>query len=113
MLNQAVIVGRVSKKPETIKEGENSVTILTLNVNRPYENEKGEFDIDCITCLLWKGVGDTVTTYIKEGDIVGVKGRLQSKEISLDENTSYTTLQLLAEKVTFLSSKQPNETNED
>ncbi len=44
-------------------------------------------------------------TYCKKGDLVGVKGRLETSSYEKDESMHYV-MQLIAEKVTFLSSKK-------
>ena len=41
--------------------------------------------------------------YCKKGDIVGVKGRVESKVYEKDDEKKYIT-EIIAEKVTFLSS---------
>ena len=56
--------------------------------------------------------------YCKKGDIVGVKGRLESRSYEKDGETKYVT-EVIAERVTFLSSnskegrKQLEETDEE
>ena len=87
MLNQAVIVGRVHSI------GHDTVTIA---VPRNYKNEQGEYDTDFITAKLVGSIKENVSKYCKNGDLVGIKGRLES---------GFDAIYLMAEKVTFLSSK--------
>ena len=102
MLNQLVLVGRIAKEIEDIKlENGKSASIMTLSVPRIYKNIKGEYDIDYIDCILYDGIADNCKEYCKNGDLVGVKGRLQSKT-NIEENSN--TL-VVAEKISFLSSK--------
>ena len=107
MLNQVVLVGRVANElsKENI-EGGKSRTILTLAVPRSYKNEQGMYDTDFIKCTLWNGIAETTTEYVKKGDIVGVKGRIQTEsKLNIDNSTTYE-MAIVAEKVTFLSSKK-------
>lgn len=101
MLNQIIIVGRLVQDPE-IKELENDKKVcnITLAVSRSYKNENGEYDTDFIPVTLWQGIADQTTNYCKKGDLVGVKGRLQVREGKVE---------VVAEKVTFLSSRKENE----
>lgn len=92
MLNNVMIVGRLK---EIIKEEDKCE--IKLAVTRSYKNSNGEYDIDIIPCTLWNGIAENICEYCKKGDIVGVKGRLQS----VNDNVFVT-----AEKVTFLSSKK-------
>lgn len=112
MLNQSVIVGRVVHDPELNEtENGNKVTNLTLAVPRSYKNVNGEYDTDFISCVLWKGVAENTVEYVKKGDLVGVKGRLQTRTIE-NENYNQHVMELVAEKVTFLSSRRNKEADE-
>ena len=43
--------------------------------------------------------------------LIGIKGRLQSNVVEKDDNTKEYHMDIIAEKVTFLSSKSEDETN--
>ena len=103
MLNNTLIIGRLVSAPE-INETENGKkeSIITLAVPRPYRNYDGEFDTDFIPCVLFGGIAENTALYCKSGDLVGIKGRLS--RTSEDE-----PLKIIAEKVTFLSSRKENE----
>ena len=111
MLNQTVIVGRIVKDPE-LKETDSGkkVTNITLAVPRSFKNMNGEYETVYIPCVLWKGVADSTTQYCKKGDLVGIKGRIQSRSYETEEEKRYV-VELIAEKVTFLTSKNKEETD--
>ena len=112
MLNQAVLVGRIVKDPELKKtESGNKVTNITLAVPRSFKNSNGEYDSDFISCVLWKGVAESAVEYCKKGDLVGIKGRIQSRIAEIDEDTKRQYIEVVAKKVTFLSSKKHEETD--
>lgn len=107
MLNQSVIVGRLVRDPELHEtENGNKVTNITLAVPRSYKNSEGEYDTDFISCVLWKGIAENAAEYCHKGDLLGIKGRIQSRSIEIDEETKREVVELVAEKVTFLSSKR-------
>lgn len=101
MLNQVVIVGRISTIP-TIKELESGRKILniTIAVTRSYKNAEGIYETDFVDCILWNGVAENTVEYCKKGDLFGIKGRLEVRN---------NKLQVIGEKITFLSSKKENE----
>lgn len=101
MLNQAVLVGRLVDNP-TVEENENGRKLvnITLAVSRSYKNIDGEYETDFLDVILWDGIASNTCEYCKKGDLIGVKGRLESSKI---ENKN--VMQLVAEKITFLSSK--------
>ena len=109
MLNQTVIVGRIARDPE-LRETENGkkVTNVTLAVPRSFKNSNGEYETDFISCVLWKGIAESTVEYCKKGDLVGVKGRIQNRVYEKDEEKKYST-EIVAEKITFLSSNRPKE----
>lgn len=101
MLNQVVIVGRLVDTPQTV-ESENgaSKTIFTLACQRSYKNVDGTYDTDFFDITTWGTVAEQTTEYCKKGDVVGIKGRLQTRIV---DNIKHT--EIIAERVTFLSSK--------
>ena len=100
MLNQIVLAGRITKTPEMMENQDGSkFAIINLAVPRTFKNKNGEYDTDFIDCTLWKGIAENVCEYCKKGDMVGIRGRIQNLN-----NTAQ--LQLIAEKVSFLSSKE-------
>lgn len=107
MLNQTVIVGRLTKDPELNQtESGKKVTNITLAVPRSYKNTNGEYDTDFISCVLWQGIAENTSEYCKKGDLVGVKGRIQSRNYEDEYELPRTSIEVVAEKVTFLSSKK-------
>ena len=110
MLNQTVLVGRLVKEPELHQtENGKKVTNITLAVPRSYKNMNGEYDTDFISCVLWSGIAEHTVEYVKKGDLLGVKGRIQTRTYEdLEANRKYIT-EVVAEKVTFLSSKNKDE----
>ena len=100
MLNQIVLVGRLTSDPEVqeLEEGKKKITI-TIACPRSYKNAEGIYETDFIDCVLWNAIATNVSEYCKKGDIVGIKGRIQTTVI---EDKKYT--EVVAEKVTFLSS---------
>lgn len=98
MLNQVMLVGRLVEKPE-VKELENGKKgcIITIASPRAFKNENGEYDTDFIPCKLWERIATNAAEYCNKGDIVGVKGRLQS---------TGNKLEIMVEKLTFLSSSK-------
>lgn len=101
MLNQVVIVGRLVGDVE-LKETESGKkkADITLAVSRSFKNFQGEYETDFIRCQLFNNVAENTAEYCKKGDLIGIRGMLQSYKY---EDKNY--LKVVAEKVTFLSSK--------
>ena len=112
MLNQIVLVGRIVKTPElrTTETGKKTATV-TLAVPRNYKNMNGEYETDFLDCTLWTNVAENTTEYCQSGDMVGVKGRIQTRVITSDDGSKKKKTEIVAEKVTFLA-QSPNNKEE-
>lgn len=109
MLNQVVIVGRLVKDPEVVvTENKKKKTTVTVAVPRAFKNMEGNYDTDFVPCILWDGIAVNTSEYCKKGDVVGVKGRIQTGSYEVDGVKKYT-IDVIAEKVSFLSSKKAGE----
>lgn len=106
MLNNTILVGRLVRDLE-VKETENGskVAQMTLAVQRSFKNMDGSYDTDFIPCVLWKGIAENTAEYCKKGDLVGIKGRIQTRSYEQEDELKYIT-EVIAEKVTFLSNKK-------
>ena len=110
MLNQSVLVGRLTSDLE-VRETEKGkhISTITLAVPRSYKNENGEYDTDFIDIVLWNSVAENTAEYCHKGDIVGIKGRIQTSSYEAEDGTIRKHTEVVADKVTFLSSKKNNE----
>ncbi len=106
MLNQVVLVGRLVKNPELVETEKNKkLSRVTIAIPRSFKNMDGEYETDFINCILWDSVAKSTVEYCKKGDIVGIKGRIQSSVVENEKEKKYF-FDVIAERVTFLSSKK-------
>jgi single-strand DNA-binding protein len=113
MLNQTVMVGRIVKDPEVIEtDNGKKVANITLAIPRSYKNKDGEYDTDFVDCTLWGGIAENTAEYCQKGDLVGVKGRLETDLYEKEDGSTVKTTKVIAEKVTFLSSRQKEDEKE-
>lgn len=97
MLNQIILVGRV----QDIKQEQKKV-VATLSVPQSFKNISGEYAVNIIDVSIYGIIAETTQEYVKKGDLIGVKGRLQRLEKD-------KALEVIAEKVTFLSTRKEDE----
>lgn len=94
MLNQAILVGRVG----SFEELNEKTALMDLVITRSYKNEKTkEYDIDTVKVEINGNLKINTMEYVVKGDVVGIKGRLENQD---------NEIIVIAEKVTFLSSKK-------
>ena len=100
MLNQIVLVGRMVEEVKIIEENEKKYGYMDLKIPRSYKNNEGIFEEDIIRVKLCGQVAENTYEYCKKGDVVGIKGRIENNN---------NELIIIADKVTFLSSRKVGE----
>ncbi len=112
-MNNYMCVGRLVGDPE-VKDLENGkkVTNITIAIPRSYKNADGEYDTDFVDCTIWNGVAEKTSEYCKKGDMIGVKGRLETSVYEKENGEKAKRTSVVAEKVSFLSSRIKDNDNE-
>ena len=105
MLNQIVALGRLTKDIE-LQESENGkkYSLATIAIPRTFKNADGIYETDFLSFKMFDKIAENCSEYCKKGDIVGVKGRMQSNTYEKDGETKYS-MDIIAEKITFLSNR--------
>lgn len=107
MLNTVVIAGRLVSDPEIeVTENNKRRTLVTVAIPRSFKNSEGTYDTDFVRCILWNGIAESTCEYCKKGDIVGIKGRIQTTSYEKEDNERKYSTNIIAEKISFLSSKK-------
>lgn len=93
-----------------VNKSEKGVKVATISIAIPrsFKNMEGGYDTDFIDCVAFDSIAENTSEYCSKGDIVGVKGRVQSRTVEKEGKTEYL-MEIIAEKVTFLSSKKGDE----
>lgn len=106
MLNQVVLVGKVSSLP-VVKETESGVKLaeMMVEVERNFKNSDGVYEVDEIKCTLWRGLAESALEQCTVGSLVGVKGRLQANRFETKENHPFLYCEVVAEKISFLTAR--------
>ena len=94
-----------TKKGEKCKNGAWRCRFASVLNAWNFKNEDGEYETDFIDCTVFDVVATNTAEYCNKGDIVGVRGRLQSRTKEEDGKRT-TTIEVVADKVTFLSSRK-------
>ena len=105
MLNQIILVGRLTRDVQ-LKKTDNGkkVAVISLAIPRSFKNMDGLYDTDFVDCTLWNSVAENTLEYCHSGDLIGVKGRIETSFYEKDGEKRKST-NIVAEKITFLSSK--------
>ena len=109
-MNQFWAVGRLVAQPEA-KESENGKKYMnfTIAVPRSYKNADGEYETDFIDVVTFGQIADTTAEYCKKGDLIGVKGRIETSVYENESGEKKKNTQIIADRITFLSSSKIKE----
>ena len=114
MLNQVVLVGRLTSDMEVMtSEDGKKYCNMSLAIPRSFKNAEGVYDTDFVNIKTFDSIAQNTAEYCKRGDIVGIKGRLQTDSFEKEEGEKVFKLNVIAEKVTFLSSRYNENKNKD
>ncbi len=110
MLNQIVLVGRLTRDIEVHKgDSDMKVATISLAIPRSFKNADGVYDTDFVDCIAFDNIAENTSEYCGKGDIVGIKGRVQTRQVENDEGEKKTLKEIIAERVTFLSNSKEKE----
>ena len=113
-MNAVVLVGRIVKDPEICTtETNKKVTAITLAVQRNYKNSDGVYETDFVRCVLWNGMAANTCEYCHAGDIVGIKGRIETRSYENENKEMKYITEVIADRVTFVSANKKNEVKEE
>ncbi|ATB52710.1 single-strand binding protein [Caldibacillus phage CBP1] len=106
MINRVVLIGRLTKDPD-LRYTPNGIPVatFTLAVNRTYTNQQGEKEADFINCVTWRKQAENVANYLNKGSLVGVDGRLQTRNYEAQDGRRVYVTEVVAESVQFLEPK--------
>ncbi len=80
MINRVILVGRITKDPELRKTQSGISTVsFTVACNRRYSSQGQEQQADFINCVAWRQTADYMANYVKKGALLGVEGRIQTR----------------------------------
>lgn len=111
MLNQIVIMGRLTRDPELRRTGSGiAVTSFTLAVDRDFgPKDGGEKETDFIDCVAWRQTGEFVSKYFSKGRMAVVTGRLQIRGWTDKDGNKRRTAEVIADSVYFGDSKKESD----
>ena len=109
-MNKVVIIGR------NVKDIEQKITIsgtpvieFSVAVKRTFKNASGEYESDFFNCIAFSKLAERISLYVKKGDLVGIEGRLQTRNYINKEGKKVYVTEIIVENVEFLQTKKQDE----
>ncbi|MFQ9519183.1 MAG: single-stranded DNA-binding protein [Acutalibacteraceae bacterium] len=105
MINNVVIMGRLTKDPElkTTQSGL-SVVSFTVAVERKFQ-KSGERQADFLNVVAWRQTAEFVEKYFTKGSMIAVQGSIQTRKYEDKNGNKRTAVEIVADNVSFCGFK--------
>ena len=109
MINNVTLTGRITKDLEKKETGKGtSVVNFSLAVDRRFKDSNGNREADFIGIQAWGMTADLLCKYCGKGSLIGIEGRIQTRNYENNQGQCVYVTEVVAENVTFLDSKKKN-----
>lgn len=110
MINNVVLVGRMTKDAELKYTGNNiAVASFSLAVNRNFKDANGERETDFINCVIWRQQAENLANWAKKGALIGITGRIQTRSYENQQGQRVYVTEVVAENFQMLESRAARE----
>lgn len=108
MLNQVVIMGRLTRDPELrYTQTQTPVASFTLAVDRDFaDKQTNERATDFIDCVAWRSTAEFISKYFTRGSLAAVQGRLQIRDWVDKDGNKRRNAEIIVENIYFGESKR-------
>ena len=107
MLNQIIIMGRLTRDPELRRtQSGTAVCSFSVAVDRDFKSQSGEKETDFIDVVAWRQTGEFVSKYFTKGRMIVVSGSLQSRKWQDRNGQNRISWEVIADNVYFGDSKR-------
>jgi len=107
MLNDIVIMGRLTRDPE-LRRTNNGVPVATfaIAVESDHKDKDGNRKVIFVDCVAWRGTGEFASSYFSKGRMAVVKGSLDIREWTDKEGNKRKTTEIDVDAMYFADSKK-------
>ena len=110
MINNVTVVGRLTRAVDLrYTSNGTAYASFTLATDRDFKNQNGEKETDFINCVMWRKPAENLANYTKKGSLIGVEGRIQTRNYDNQQGQRVYVTEVLAEKFSFLESTKKDD----
>lgn len=114
MINRVVLVGRLTRDVEVRKtSGGLSVATFTVACDRRTSGSaQNQQTADFISCVAWRQAADFLGQYARKGALVGVDGRIQTRNYDGQDGRKVYVTEVVCDNVRLLESKAQSQSRD-
>ena len=106
-MNVVILRGRLVKDVEVrYTSTGKAVANFTLAVNRLTKNDKDEYDVDFINCVIFNKSSEFMQKYTNKGDMVEITGSIQTSNYKDKDNKTIYKTDIIVNTIELVSSKK-------
>lgn len=103
-MNNVCEIGRLTSDVELkMTPSGKSVCSFTIAVYRTKEIT------DFLPCVAWRQTAERITRYFRKGNMIGIKGSLQSRKFTDKNGNKRTAIEIVVDEASFCESSKPQE----
>lgn len=113
MLNEVVLMGRLTRDPE-VKKTPSDVSVCSFSIACERDivsKQTNERETDYFDVVAWRSTADFIGKYFAKGRMIIVKGRLQKRYYDDKEGNKRNVVEVVADTVYFGESKKSAESS--
>ena len=110
MINNVTVVGRLTRAVDLrYTSNGTAYASFTLATDRDFKNQNGEKETDFINCVMWRKPAENLANYTKKGSLIGIEGRIQTRNYDNQQGQRVYVTEVLTEKFSFLESAKKDD----
>ncbi len=110
MVNNVVLVGRITRDPEVRPTQTGSVVSFTLAIDR-IGSKDSQQQADFVPCTAWNQTAQFIGNYVKKGYMLSVEGRIQTRTYQDQTGTTRYVTEVACNRVQNLTPRNSNQSN--
>ena len=115
-LNKVMIIGHLGRDPEMrYTPSGKPVCTFSVAVSRTWNSGDGErhSETEWFNIVAWGNLAETCKQHLSKGQLVYIEGRLQTRKWEDKEGQKHSSVEVVANEMTFLSDRREGGQNHD
>lgn len=110
-LNSVMLIGNLTKDPESREAGTHTVASFSIAVNRRSKGQDGQQkeDVSFVDCEAWDKTATLVMQYLTKGKPVLVQGSLKQDRWQTQDGQNRSKMKIVVNNVQFLGQRPEGE----
>ncbi|WLR41609.1 single-stranded DNA-binding protein [Bacillus carboniphilus] len=114
MINEVILVGRLTRDPDLRYTPEGKAVVnMNLAVSRSFRSHAGIIESDFVNCTVWGRTAENTANYCQKASVIGVTGRIQTRNYQNAEGKKVYVTEVVAESVRFMSSPNHQQSSKE